>query len=159
MHPAARALGTGSLNDGDLETGVLGAGAVDSFCIFLAVLSDEALGDNEELFKVHVGDCFDCFLGCIVGDADGDGGFEGLADTLGSAGCFENTVDIVTDGNEGIPLCELLSGESILGEGLIQLRTTLRTSSLSLWGIASQISSQVKARMGANILVMLSRMR
>ena len=41
----------------------------------------------------------------------------------------------------------------------MQLNRTLRLSSALRWGIASQISSQVKARMGANIRVMASRIR
>ena len=41
----------------------------------------------------------------------------------------------------------------------ISLSTTLRASSELRWGIDSQISSQVKARMGANILVRVSRIR
>jgi len=39
------------------------------------------------------------------------------------------------------------------------LSSTLRASSSARCGMASQISSQVKARIGANIFVMLSRMR
>ncbi len=50
--------------------------------------------------------------------------------------------------------------ERIGVEGLfMSLSTTLRASSSARCGIASQISSQVKARIGANIFVMLSRMR
>ena len=41
----------------------------------------------------------------------------------------------------------------------ISLRTTLRLSSVFLCFMESQISSQVKARMGANILVRVSRIK
>ena len=41
----------------------------------------------------------------------------------------------------------------------MSLKRTFRTSSLERWGIACQISSQVKARIGAKILVMVSRIR
>ena len=41
----------------------------------------------------------------------------------------------------------------------MSLNTTFRASSLERWGMESQISSLVKARMGAMILVMVSRIR
>ena len=41
----------------------------------------------------------------------------------------------------------------------MSLNTTFRASSPERWGMESQISSQVKARMGAMILVMVSRIR
>lgn len=41
----------------------------------------------------------------------------------------------------------------------MQLNSTLRLSSACRWGMASQISSQVKARIGANIRVMASTIR
>ena len=83
------------------------------------VVRDEALGHNEELRKVHVGHGLEGLFRALVSGAQDNGGLKGLADALGAAGGLQHTVDVVAQGDEGVPLRHLFVGEGVVGEGLV----------------------------------------
>ena len=120
VHPAARALGTCGLLDGDRQAAVAAALSGDGLGIDIVVLGDEALGNDEQLLKIHVLYLIDNGLALALG-AQRDRRFKGLADALCGAGLLQNAVDVIPDGDERIPLCHCGVVERVLGEGLIHL--------------------------------------
>ena len=121
MHPAARALDARSLNDGNVQAGIVGTGAADRLGLLAILILDEALGDDEQLGQVHAADLIEQLTAGLVLGVEPDGSLQRLADALGRAGGFKHSVDIVAQGDEFVPAGKRLVGKRVLREGLVHL--------------------------------------
>ena len=121
MHPAARALHTGRVGNGDGEAGKLCAGRLRGDILKRLVRLDQAPGNDEQLGKIHVADRLQALLRGGILRLQRNSGLQRLADAFAGTRCFQNAVHVVAQADQHVPAGHLLIGKRVGGEGLIHL--------------------------------------
>ena len=114
MHPAARAFLAGGLSDGDGEAREVHTSTHDR-ALGRFLLGHGDIGDDEELSKVHAGNCLHSLGGSCVHCGERYVRLERFADAFVGSRGFEHAVHIRADFERGLPLGHFILGKRIFG--------------------------------------------